>query len=123
MRRRIPFFEQPATNDPNINLSQERDIDFYGRMKRKFDVQASALFTSMEEPDFINMDIDLPDECDNIAFFSSFPLKFRRSPLPPVAPTTALRFRSHLRSTSDPLVLSPVPYDSCLVLRTLSGVH
>jgi len=37
MRRRIPFFEQPATNDPDINLSQEHDIDFYGRMKRKFD--------------------------------------------------------------------------------------
>ena len=62
MRRRIPFFEQPATNDPDINLSQECDIDFYGRMKRKFDTRASALFASMEEPDSINLDIDLPDE-------------------------------------------------------------
>ena len=35
--QRILFFEQPASNDPNIDLSQEKDIDFYGRMKRKFD--------------------------------------------------------------------------------------
>jgi hypothetical protein len=50
LRRRIPFFDQPATNDPDINLSQERDIDFYGRMKRKFDTRASSLFASMESP-------------------------------------------------------------------------
>jgi len=62
MRRRIPFFEQPATNDPDINLSQERDIDFYGRMKRKFDTRASALFASMEEPDSIDLDVNLPSE-------------------------------------------------------------
>ena len=29
LERRIPFFNQPASNDPDINLSQEKDIDFY----------------------------------------------------------------------------------------------
>jgi len=33
LERRIPFYDQPASNDPNIDLSQEKDIDFYGRMK------------------------------------------------------------------------------------------
>ena len=37
LEQRIPFFDQPASNDPDINLSQEKDIDFYSRMKRKFD--------------------------------------------------------------------------------------
>jgi len=35
LRRRIPFYDQPATNDPDINLSQEWDIDFYRRMKKE----------------------------------------------------------------------------------------
>jgi len=30
---RIPFYDQPASNDPDIDLSQEKDINFYGRMK------------------------------------------------------------------------------------------
>ncbi len=62
LEQRIPFFKQPASNDPNINLSQEKDIDFYGRMKQKFDTQASALFTSMEIPPTSDIDIPLPHE-------------------------------------------------------------
>jgi hypothetical protein len=62
LRRRIPFFDQPATNDPDINLSQERDIDFYGRMKRKFDTRASSLFASMESPNTTKILVELPEE-------------------------------------------------------------
>jgi len=62
LERRIPFFEQPASNDPDIDLSQEKDIDFYGRMKRKFDTRASALFSSMETPSTADIDTPLPPE-------------------------------------------------------------
>jgi hypothetical protein len=62
LRRRIPFFDQPATNDPDINLSQEKDIDFYGRMKRKFDTRASSLFASMESPNTTEILVELPEE-------------------------------------------------------------
>ena len=30
LERRIPFFDQPTSNDPDIDLSQEKDINFYG---------------------------------------------------------------------------------------------
>ena len=49
LERRIPFFDQPASNDPDINLTQEKDIDFYGRMKRKFETRASTLFALMND--------------------------------------------------------------------------
>ena len=62
LRRRIPFFEQPASNDPDIDLSQEKDIDFYGRMKREFDTRASSLFSHMEEPLVVQIDIPLPSD-------------------------------------------------------------
>ena len=62
LERRIPFFEQPASNDLNIDLSQEIDIDFYGRMKRKFDTQASALFTTMDGPSVTRTNVLLPAE-------------------------------------------------------------
>jgi len=62
LRRRIPFYDQPATNDPDINLSQERDIDFYGRMKRKFETRASALFSCLDGPPFSDIEIDLPEK-------------------------------------------------------------
>ena len=57
---RIPFFDQPASNDPDVNLSQEKDIDFYGRMKRKFDTQASSLFALIEEPLTTWINVKLP---------------------------------------------------------------
>src|SRR5258706_845274 len=56
LERRIPFFKQPASNDHDIDLSQEKDINFYRRMKRKFDTRALALFSSMETPSTANID-------------------------------------------------------------------
>ena len=61
LERRIPFFDQPASNDPDIDLSQEKDIDFYGRMKRKFDTRASSLFIALEEPTNTLLDALLPN--------------------------------------------------------------
>ena len=62
LRRRILYFDQPASNDPDIDLSQEKDINFYGRMKRKFDTRASSLFSHMETPPSLEIEIDLtPD--------------------------------------------------------------
>ena len=60
--QRILFFEQPASNDPNIDLSQEKDINFYGRLKRKFDTQASSLFSHIEVPSNVQINIPLPEE-------------------------------------------------------------
>ena len=62
LHQRIPFFEQPASNDPNIDLSQEKDINFYGRLKRKFDTQASSLFSHIEVPSNVQINIPLPEE-------------------------------------------------------------
>jgi hypothetical protein len=33
LRQWIPFFHQPASNDPSVDLSQEMDINFYSCMK------------------------------------------------------------------------------------------
>ena len=62
LERRIPFFDQPASNDPDIDLSQEKDIDFYSRMKRKFDTRASVLFAAMETPSTTDLEVQLPSE-------------------------------------------------------------
>ena len=43
LERRIPFFDQPAYNEPSIDLSNSEDLDFYRRMKHKFDTRASSL--------------------------------------------------------------------------------
>jgi hypothetical protein len=59
LERRIPFYDQPASNDPNIDLSQEKDIDFYGRMKRKFDTHASVLFARMEIPSSFMIEVNI----------------------------------------------------------------
>ena len=66
LERRIPFYHQPATNDPDIDLSQERDIDFYGRMKRKFESRASSLFTQLESSSNSHHEIDFPLEHSSI---------------------------------------------------------
>jgi deoxyuridine 5'-triphosphate nucleotidohydrolase len=60
--RRIPYHESPASNDPDIDLSQEKDIDFYGRMKRKFETRASALFSVLSTSSTIDIEIPLPIE-------------------------------------------------------------
>ena len=62
LERRIPFFDQPTSNDPDIDLSQEKDIDFYGRMKRKFDTRASSLFAAIGETSAIQVSVALPTE-------------------------------------------------------------
>ena len=66
LERRIPFYHQPATNDPDIDLSQEQDIDFYGRMKRKFESRASSLFTQLESSSDSHHKIDFPLEHSSI---------------------------------------------------------
>lgn len=60
LERRIPFFNQPASNELDINLTQEKDIDFYGRMKRKFETRASALLTLMDGSSRRQITVDLP---------------------------------------------------------------
>ena len=62
LERRIPFFDQPASNNPNINLSQEKDIDFYRWMKQKFKVQASSLITRTNHHQPTTIEIDLPNK-------------------------------------------------------------
>jgi len=59
---RIPFSISQPSNDPDINLSQEKTSISYGRMKCKFDMRASALFTSMETLSTFDIDILLPHE-------------------------------------------------------------
>jgi len=46
-----PFYGQPASNGPRIDMSLERDTDLYGgRMKRRFGTHASLLFAQMDQP-------------------------------------------------------------------------
>ena len=66
LERRIPFYHQPATNDPDIDLSQERDTNFYGRMKRKFESRASSLFTQLESSSDSHHEINFPLEHSSI---------------------------------------------------------
>ena len=73
LERRIPFYDQPATNNPDINLSQEWDIDFYGRMKRKFESRASSLFIQLESPNNSQHEINFPLE------YSSRPVTYSAS--------------------------------------------
>ena len=63
LQRRIPSFEQPASNDPDIDLSQEKELNFYGRMKQKF------------HP--ITIEIDLPNEHRWNPFPISPPLEWK----------------------------------------------
>ena len=62
LERRIPFFDQPASNDPNINLSQEKDINFYRRMKQKFNIWASSLIARMNHHQPTTIEINLPNK-------------------------------------------------------------
>jgi len=67
LRRRIPFFNQPASNDPSVDLSQERDINFYGRMRRKFKTRATALFLAIHPPTPLEINIPLPNNVASMA--------------------------------------------------------
>src|SRR6202165_5370077 len=49
LERKIPYFEQPAFNEPGIDLSNNDELDFYGRMRHKFKDRASSLFTDASE--------------------------------------------------------------------------
>ena len=49
LERRIPYFEQPAFNEPGIDLSNNEELDFYGRMRHKFEDRASSLFASVSD--------------------------------------------------------------------------
>ena len=69
--RRIPFYDQPASNDPAVDLSQEQDMDFYGRMRRKFETRASALFSSMSSINQIETTVTIGDLPDPIAYRAS----------------------------------------------------
>ena len=62
LQRRMPFLKQPASNDPDINLSQEENIDFYGWMKWKFNIRMSSLITQTEDYHPITFEINLPNE-------------------------------------------------------------
>jgi hypothetical protein len=71
LRRRIPFYDQPAANDPAVDLSQEKDIDFYRRMRRKFNTRASALFASLSPTNATEVILSDPDLPDPIAYRTS----------------------------------------------------
>jgi len=73
LQRRIPFFNQPASNDLAVDLSQEKDIDFYGRMRRKFETRAVVLFSKLHPTIFKNFDIPLSNT------FSSLSLPYQTS--------------------------------------------
>ena len=62
LQRRIPFLKQPTSNDHNINLSQEENINFYGWMKRKFEARTSSFIAQTEENHPMAFEIDLPNE-------------------------------------------------------------
>jgi deoxyuridine 5'-triphosphate nucleotidohydrolase len=70
-RRRIPFYDQPASNDPAVDLSQERDMDFYGRMRRKFETRASALFSSLSPTPEVETTVTIGDLPEPIAYSAS----------------------------------------------------
>ena len=73
LQRRIPFFNQPASNDLAVDLSQEKDIDFYGRMRRKFETRAAVFFSKLHPPIPQNFDIPLSNT------FSSITLPYQTS--------------------------------------------
>jgi len=73
LQRRIPFFDQPASNDPAVDLSQEKDIDFYGRMRRNFETRAAVFFSKLHPPFIHNFDIPLSNT------FSSISLPYQTS--------------------------------------------
>jgi hypothetical protein len=50
---------------------QEKDIDFYGRMRRKFDTRASALFASQSSTNATEVILSDPDLPDPIAYRTS----------------------------------------------------
>jgi len=60
--QQTPFYNQPASNNPDINLSQEKDINFYGWMKWKFKTRVSTLFANLNNPTYKQINIDLPNE-------------------------------------------------------------
>ena len=41
---------QPTFNNPGIDLSQEQDVDFYGRMKKWFESRVTSLLTHLDAP-------------------------------------------------------------------------
>ena len=59
---RIPSFKRPTSNNPDIDLSQEKELNFYGWMKQKFNVRASSLIAQTEEHHPITFKINLPNE-------------------------------------------------------------
>jgi len=73
LQRRIPFFDQPASNDPVVDPSQEKDIDFYGRMRRKFKTRAVVFFSKLHPPIIQNYNIPLSNT------FSSISLPYQTS--------------------------------------------
>jgi len=66
LQGRIPFFNQPASNDPAMDLSQEKDIDFYGRMRRKFETRAAVFFSILHPPVPQNFNIPLSNTFSSV---------------------------------------------------------
>ena len=56
-----------------MDLSQEKDIDFYGRMRRKFKTRAAVFFSKLHPPILKNFDIPLSNT------FSSISLPYQTS--------------------------------------------
>jgi len=61
LERRVPFYGQPASNGPVIDISREKNIRFYCRIKRKSDTRATSLFAQMDRPSSIAIEVSLLD--------------------------------------------------------------